>query len=141
MWSNRTRSTKRQSTSARGEERPERLGAALGDRPAQQGRPLALAAELGAPRPEPARDELELVLVGEADRAVDLVRDRGADTRGLTHAHLRHRGLEPAIAAVGGAERVRRRDPGRRRLAREQREVLLDRLELSDGLPDLPPLR
>src|SRR5205814_7802275 len=97
MWSNRTRRSScsgvreagvhrgwpetgarrsfRPSTSARGEVRPERLGAPLGHRPAQHCRPLALAPELGAPRPEPARDELELVLVGEADRAVDLVRD------------------------------------------------------------------
>src|SRR6058998_846470 len=62
---------------------PERVGAALADGAAELDGPVALAAELGAPRPEPPRRELQRVLVRESDRAVRLMRDRRADPRRL----------------------------------------------------------
>src|SRR5262249_61563015 len=94
--------------SSRGQVRPERCSAALGDRTSELGRPVALAAELGAPRPQAARRELQRMLVREADRAVYLMGDRGADARRLAHAHLRAGDLERGIAAIGGAEGVSR---------------------------------
>ena len=86
--------------------RPERVGAPLGDGAPELGRPVAFAAELGAPRPEPARHELQGVLVREADRAVHLMGDLGADARRLADPHLGDGDLERGIAAVGGPKRV-----------------------------------
>src|SRR5260370_18902086 len=119
---------------------PGGAGAARGAGRAEGAGPLRSPPDLGPPRPEPARHELELVLPGEADRAVDLVRDRSADSRGLADTDLGGRGLEPQVAPVGSAERVRRSDPRRGRVAGEDGEILLDRLELADRLPELAPL-
>src|SRR2546430_6133444 len=95
--------------SSRGQMRPQRVGAALGDRAPELGGPVALAAEFGAPRPETPRRELQRVLVREANRAVHLVSDLGADARGLADPHLGDGDLERGVAAVGSAERVRGR--------------------------------
>src|SRR5207249_8338074 len=54
---------------------PERLGAPRGDLAPQLERPVALPSELGAPGPETSRDEVERVLVREADGAVRLMRN------------------------------------------------------------------
>src|SRR4029453_19557857 len=109
IFTGRLRSRPSWGCSSSGQVRPQRVGAALGDRAPELRRPLALAAEFGAPRPEPARRELQRVLVREADRAVHLMGDRGADARGLADPHLGDGDLERGIAAVGGAERVGRR--------------------------------
>src|SRR5262249_56428169 len=95
-----------------GQMRPERGGPALGNRAPELDRPVALAAELGAPRPQPARRELQRVLVREADRAVHLMRDRGAHAPRFSDPDLRDGDLERGIAAIGGAEcAARRRAP------------------------------
>src|SRR5436190_20072761 len=83
--------------SSRGEIGPERVGAARGDAAPQLDGPAALAAELRAPRPQPAGREVERVLVREADRAVDLVDEAGRDPRGFAHAHLRDGDLEAGV--------------------------------------------
>src|SRR5262245_49782725 len=93
--------------------RPERVGAALGDSATELDRPVALATELGAPRPEAPRDELQDVLVGEADGAMRLMRDRRAHAGRLADPYLGGGDLERGIAAVGGAERAGRGGTGR----------------------------
>src|SRR5262249_54218779 len=75
------RRRRRAHRSARRQVRPQRVGAALGDRASELDRPVALAAELGAPRPEASRHELQRVLVREADGAVGLMGDRRAHAR------------------------------------------------------------
>src|ERR671919_1353496 len=74
--------------SALGEIAPERVAAARGHAAAELDGPRALAAELGAPRPEPARREVQRVLVGEADGAVRLVDETRAHARSLAHPDL-----------------------------------------------------
>src|SRR5216684_4843331 len=61
--------------------RPERLRAPRGDLSPQLERPVALPPELRAPGPEAPRDEVERVLVGEADGAVRLVGDARPEAR------------------------------------------------------------
>src|SRR6267378_8320694 len=123
--------------SARGEIAPERVGATRGHGAAELAGPRALAAELRAPRPEAARGEVQRVLVGEADGAVGLVGDAGADAGRLADAHLGDGDLEARVAALGGAEGRLRGDAGGGDVTREHREVLLDRLEVADGLAEL----
>src|SRR5687767_5708497 len=118
--------------SAGGEVGPEGVGAAGGHGGAELARPRALAAELRAPRPEPARGEVERVLVREADGSVRLVGDPRTDAGGLADADLRHRDLEARVAAVGGAERRLRGDAGGGDVAGQDGEVLLDHLEAAD---------
>ncbi len=120
---------------------PEGVGTARGDVPAQLAGPVALAAELRAPRPEPPRGEVERVLVGEADGAVDLMRDAGADAGRLAGADLGHGHVERGIAGVRGRERALGGDARRRGVAGEHGQLMLDGLEASDGPPELPPLR
>src|SRR5207245_3905841 len=119
---------------------PERVGSPAGDLPPERGGPPALTAELGAPGPEPPRDELEVVLVGEAERAVHLMRDRRADPRRLARPHLGDADLEGGITPVGRSERMGRRDVRRRGVAGKDREVLLDGLVRADRLAELPAL-
>src|SRR5713226_2294814 len=61
-----------------GDERPQRVGAALGDHMPELGGPMRLVAELLAPRPEAARRMVQRVLVGKPHRALRLVGDRRA---------------------------------------------------------------
>src|SRR5712692_2287667 len=68
--------------------RPERLRAPRGDLSSQLERPVALPSELRAPGPEAPRDEVERVLVGEADGPVTLMGDARAEARGLADANL-----------------------------------------------------
>src|SRR5213593_565306 len=135
-----TRRRLRSRWSSRRQVRPERVGAALRDRAPELDGPLALAAELGAPRPQAPRHELQRVLVGEADRAVRLMSDRRADPRRLADSHLGHRDLERGVAAVGGAKRVGRRRARGRRVPGKHRQILLDHLEGADRLSELAPL-
>src|SRR5688572_8481601 len=123
--------------SAGGEVGPEGVGAAGGHGGAELARPRAFAAELGAPRPEPARGEVERVLVGEADGAVRLVRDAGADAGRLAHADLRHRDLESCVITIGGAECGLGGDAGGGHVTGEHGEILLDHLEAADGSTEL----
>src|SRR5713226_2582429 len=55
---------------------------------AQLERPVALPSELRAPGPEAPRDEVERMLVGEADGAVRLVGDARPETRRFPAADL-----------------------------------------------------
>src|SRR5205809_5164873 len=80
-----------------GEIGPERVGTARGDAATQLHRPATLAAELGAPRPEPARREVERVLVREADRAMHLVHEAGRNARGFADPHLGDGDLEARV--------------------------------------------
>ena len=80
---------------------------------------------------------MQRVLVGEADGAVRLVRDAGADAGRLADAHLGHGDLEARVVALGGAEGRLRGDAGGGDVAREHREALLDRLKVADGLAEL----
>src|SRR5581483_10176051 len=104
----------------------------------------ALRAEFGPPGPEPPGDEVQRVLVGEADRPVRLVRDPRAEARGLAGADLRHRDLERGIAALPGAihhvEGLLRGHAGGGGVAGEQGQVLLDGLERGERPAELPAL-
>src|SRR5258705_12789604 len=60
-------SRRQRAPSARGELTPQLIGTTGGDLTAQPLGPAALAAELGAPRPQTAGREMQRVLVGEAD--------------------------------------------------------------------------
>src|SRR6266545_6660686 len=92
------------SGSAGGHVRPEGVGAARRDLAAEGGGPISLGAELGPPGPEPPRDEVQRVLVREADGAVALVRDTRAEARRLTGADLGDGDVERGIARVHGRE-------------------------------------
>src|SRR5262245_40871024 len=102
---------------------PQRIGAALGDHASKLDRPVAFAAELGAPRPEAPRHELQRVLVREADGAVGLMGDRRAHTGRLADPYLGGGDLERSVATVGGAEGVGRRRAGRSRVSGQGRQV------------------
>ena len=102
------------------------------------GRPVALAAELGAPRPEPARDEVQRVLVREADGAVGLVRDAGAEAGRLARAHLgAPRSRRPASPRSAARNALLGGDAGRGHVTGEERQVVLDGLEAADGPAEL----
>src|SRR3954453_18943849 len=68
--------------SAGGDERPEFVRAARRDLFAERGRPIALVAEIVAPGEHAQRVAMQDVLVGEAYRAMHLMRDGGALLRG-----------------------------------------------------------
>src|SRR5262245_62934375 len=74
-----SRGSRSRPRSPRGEVGPERVRPALCRAAAELGRPVALRPELGAPRPEPPRHEVQRVLVREADGPVALVRDARAE--------------------------------------------------------------
>src|SRR5262249_29593585 len=116
---------------------PQSLAAAAGDLPPDVGRPAALGAELGSPRPDPPRDEMKRVLVGEADGAMALVRDAGAEARGLAGTYLRNGDLEGGGAAIRGTEGVGCRARRGRGMTGQERELMLDRLEAADGPAEL----
>ena len=91
---------------ASGDQRPQPVGARR-----QRGRPddlmpLRLGPVLVAPRPQPRRGQPQVVLAGEADRAVHLVRDRGRRRpRPRTCAPW------PSRSASSAVEHTRRRRP------------------------------
>src|SRR5438105_7170306 len=126
---------------------PERLGAPRGDLAPQLERPVALPSELGAPGPETSRDEVERVLVREADGAVRLMRNARPEARRFPDANLGDGDLEGGLlqvaraARVHGGEGVLRRHAGRRRVAGEQGKLMLDGLEGREGAPELASLR
>src|SRR5262249_47249091 len=126
--------------SARRELAPEPVRAPGCDFMPQPDGPAAFVAELRAPRPQAARGEVQRVLVGEADRAVRLVGDAGADAGCLPGPDLRHRHLEGRVPAVSGTERVVGRDAGGGDVTGQDREVVLDRLECGEGPAELFPL-
>src|SRR5690606_3212895 len=119
-----------------------RVGALRNRFAAELFRPVASGAEFRAPRPEPPRREMEPVFIGEADRAMNLMRDRGRDARRIVHADFCRRDLEGGIRAalVHLRASMIRDDAAGRRLRREYGELLLDRLELADGLAELRAL-
>src|SRR5687767_4750857 len=123
--------------SARGQLTPEAVGAGGGDATPQLDGPAALAAELGAPGPQPPGRKVQRVLVGEADGAVRLVRDAGPDAGRLARPDLGGGDLEVRLAAVGGAERLLGGDARGRHVAGQDGEVVLDRLEVADGPAEL----
>ena len=100
---------------------------------------MALVAELVAPRPQAPGQTVQAVLVGEADGAVHLMRDLGDLAGGFAGAIL--------AAATASARRGTGRGDGDggaldgdrrgRRLFGEQRQLLLDRLELGDRAAEL----
>src|SRR5712664_375490 len=85
--------------------RPERLRAPRGDLSPQLERPVALPSELRAPGPEAPRDEVERVLVREADGAVRLVGDARPEACRFPDADLGDGGLEGGLPQVGRAAR------------------------------------
>ena len=101
------------------DQRPEFVGAARGDHAAELGRPIAFVAEVVAPGEHAQREAMQHVLLGEADRAVHLMRDRGAFLRRprreriLAAAASRNTRVVECVACA----RSRRR-PSRQRRAR-----------------------
>src|SRR5271155_1520476 len=121
-----------------GDEGPEPVDAALRDHPPETRGPDRLVAELLAPSPQAARRVVQRVLVGEAHRAVNLMGDRRAGAGRLAAAHLGDRDLTDrdvrARARLGGSVG---RSARRRYLARQHRQIVLNRLELGDRAPEL----
>src|SRR5262245_1875873 len=104
---------------------PERVGSPRGDAAPELDGPRTFTAEFRTPRPEPARGEVERVLVGEPDGAVHLVDEAGGHAGGFAHTHLGDRDLEPGVAVgrVSRAERLLGGKPGRRHVTGDDREV------------------
>ena len=101
--------------SARRDQRPEFFRAARRDPVAERDRPVALVAEVVAPGEHAQRVAMQDVLAGEADRAVHLMRDRGAFLRGLGGADFRGgRFEEDRVVERLGCARSRRRPNARR---------------------------
>src|SRR3954471_21531875 len=73
--SSTNRCTQRSRLSPRGEKRPELLCPARRHTVAERRRPMALVAEIVAPREQPQRKAMQDVLAGKSDGAVNLVRD------------------------------------------------------------------
>src|SRR6266852_8097646 len=71
-----------------GDERPQRVGAALGDHMAELGGPVRLVAEFLAPRPQAARRMVQRVLVGKAHRTMHLMGDSRAGPGRLADPQL-----------------------------------------------------
>src|ERR1700730_14453959 len=94
---------------------PERFGAPRGNLAPQLERPVALPSELRAPGPETPRDEVERVLVREADGAVRLVGDACPEPRRFHDADLGDRELEGGLPQVGRAAPVHDGESGLRR--------------------------
>src|SRR2546427_2774394 len=126
---------------------PERLGAPGGDLAPQVERPVALPSELRAPGPEAPRDEVERMLVREADGAVRLMRNARPEACRFPDADLGDGDLEGGLPQVARAARVHdgegvlRRHARRRRVAGEQGELMLNGLEGREGAPELASLR
>ena len=98
---------------------------------------MALAAVFVPPSPDPAREVVQAVLVGEPHGAVYLVGDLRRDSSGLADARFGDGGMdgearrtERSYGAVVGATRGGD-------LAGQDREVVLDGLELGDGATEL----
>src|SRR5262245_53084317 len=70
------------------QQRPQLVGAARRHAGAELGRPIALAAEIVTPGPQPAREPVQHVFLREADGAVQLVRNCCALLGGLAHTDL-----------------------------------------------------
>src|SRR5713226_3543226 len=83
------------------QQRPEAVGAARCGEAAQFDRPVALDAELVAPRPQAPRQMMQAVLVGEADGAVHLVGDLRHLAGGLAAARFGDGDGEDEIAVAG----------------------------------------
>ena len=99
---------------------------------------MALIAELVAPRPEAAGQAVQAVLVSEADGAMHLMGDLGDLAGSLAGADLRCGDRERRRGPVrcGSNGGALDRDRGSR-LFDEQRQLLLDGLELGDRPPEL----
>src|SRR6266446_4058342 len=123
---------------ALGNEGPELVGAVRRDHPAETLSPHRLVAEFLAPRPEAPRRMMQRMLVGEAHRTVHLVGDSRPGAGCLAAAHLgdRHLGDGDLRARAGLRGGVRCRTRGGH-LARQYRQIVLDRLELGDRAPEL----
>jgi hypothetical protein len=81
------------------------------------------------------------VLRGDADRAVQLMGDPGGGGGGQARAHLRNRDrLQRPQARPQQGQRSLHRGASGQRLGGQQRELLLDRLELRQLTPELAPL-
>src|SRR3954468_6976041 len=104
--------------------------------------PMRLVAELLAPGPETPRRLMQRVFVGEAHRAMHLMRDRGAVAGGLADPDFGDRdlGLCRLIADTMVGDRLRRALGSRARrrdLACQLREIVLHGLELGDWPTEL----
>ena len=116
---------------------PELIGAAPRDQFAERRRPVAFVAEIVAPRQQAKRVAMQNMLVGEADRAMHLVRDGRSFRGGLAGADFRGSRFEQDRVVERGRLRdgVGGRTGGGQRgrgFAGEAREVLLHGLEFSD---------
>src|SRR5213082_1986045 len=89
------------------QERPELLGALLGDQLAEPPGPQRLVAELLAPGPQPARRMMQRMLVGETHRAMHLMRNRCAVGGSFADPHLGDRDIEESPLACRPFERDR----------------------------------
>src|SRR5580700_239375 len=116
--------------SAPGEEGPDAVRSLARRQAAKLQRPDALDAELVAPGPEPPRQLMQAMLVGEADGAMHLMHNVADLAGGLAHAQLRRGRGEGEIAGTGRGHRGGDRHARGRHLLRRQRQLLLDRLEL-----------
>ena len=131
----------------RGHERPQRVGAARRHHAAEPVGPMRLVAELLAPRPQPPRRLVQRVLVGEAHRAVHLMRDRGAGAGRLADpvfwrsrprprsSRCRRRAWRSPRTAPSAAAPAAATSPAR------LREIVLHRLELGDRPAELYPVQ
>src|SRR3954464_13721487 len=99
--------------------------------------PMRFVAELLAPRPETPRRLVQRVFVGEAHRAVHLMRNRGAVAGGLADSDFGDGdlGLGRLVADAMVGDRLRRTigsSACRSDLAGQLREIVLHGLEFSD---------
>src|SRR5262249_9398666 len=79
---------------ARGDQRPEIIGAARGDEVAERDRPMALVAEVVAPGEQSQGEAVQDVLFGKSNRAMHLMGDRDALLRRLGAPDFRCGGFE-----------------------------------------------
>ena len=99
--------------------------------------PVALRAEIGAPFLQPARQQLQVVLGGDADGTVHRMGDGHHLLGRLAGACLGHRGAQRVRRdAVAGAADLGRHACGEHLLGHDA-ELLLHRLELADRLAEL----
>src|SRR6185312_13036422 len=80
--------------SARGDQRPQFIGAAVADKLAELDRPVAFGTEIVAPCQRAQRIAMQDVLDGEADRAMHLMGDAAAFLRRFSAADLCRRRFE-----------------------------------------------
>src|SRR5215216_1728131 len=88
--------------SARGHQRPQFVGAAVAYELAELDRPVALGAEIVAPRQRAQRIAVQDVLDGEADRAMHLMGDGAALLRGFRAADFCRYRFEKHFVVEGG---------------------------------------